>query len=131
MIKELGKNKTVLFSSHIMQEVQAICDRVIIINKGTIVADDKLSKLQQSNTGSKVLVQFKEALETEWLQRLPAAKTVSKLDTYNWEVESEDEETLRKQILAMAVENNFNIVSLQSGSKSLEDVFRNLTQNKN
>ncbi len=131
VIKELGKNKTVLFSSHIMQEVQAICDRVIIINKGTIVADDKLSKLQQSSTGSKVLVQFKEALETEWLQRLPAAKTVSKLDTYNWEVESEDEETLRKQILAMAVENNFNIVSLQSGSKSLEDVFRNLTQNKN
>lgn len=131
VIKELGKNKTVLFSSHIMQEVQAICDRVIIINKGTIVADDKLSILQQSSTGSKVHVQFKEALETEWLQRLPAAKTVSKLDTYNWEVESEDEETLRKQILAMAVENNFNIVSLQSGSKSLEDVFRNLTQNKN
>lgn len=131
VIKELGKNKTVLFSSHIMQEVQAICDRVIIINKGTIVADDKLSKLQQSSTSSKVLVQFKEALETEWLQRLPAAKTVLKLDTYNWEVESDNEEALRKQILAMAVENNLNIVSLQSGSKSLEDVFRNLTQNKN
>ncbi|MFT3846528.1 MAG: gliding motility-associated ABC transporter ATP-binding subunit GldA [Lacibacter sp.] len=131
VIKELGKNKTVLFSSHIMQEVQAICDRVVIINKGTIVADDQLSKLQQSSVSSKVLVQFKEALETEWLQRLPAAKTVSKLDTYNWEVESENEEALRKQILAMAVENNFNIVSLQSGSKSLEDVFRNLTQNKN
>lgn len=131
VIKELGKNKTVLFSSHIMQEVQAICDRVIIINKGTIVADDKLSKLQQATTSSKVLVQFKEALETEWLQRLPAAKTVLKLDTYNWEVESDNEEALRKQILAMAVENNLNIVSLQSGSKSLEDVFRNLTQNKN
>lgn len=130
VIKELGKNKTVLFSSHIMQEVQAICDRVIIINKGTIVADDKLSKLQQSSASSKVLVQFKEALETEWLQRLPAAKTVLKLDTYNWEVESDNEEALRKQILAMAVENNLNIVSLQSGSKSLEDVFRNLTQNK-
>lgn len=129
VIKELGKNKTVLFSSHIMQEVQAICDRVIIINKGTIVADDKLSKLQQSSTSSKVLVQFKEALETEWLQRLAAAKTVLKLDTYNWEVESDNEEALRKQILAMAVENNLNIVSLQSGNKSLEDVFRNLTQN--
>lgn len=130
VIKELGKNKTVLFSSHIMQEVQAICDRVIIINKGTIVADDKLSKLQQATTSSKVLVEFKEALETEWLQRLPAAKTVLKLDTYNWEVESDNEEALRKQILAMAVENNLNIVSLQSGNKSLEDVFRNLTQNK-
>lgn len=127
VIKQLGKNKTVLFSSHILQEVEAICDRVIIINKGNIVADDQLSNLQQATSGSSVHVTFKEALDEDRLKNLPAATTVTKIDNYNWELQSKDEETLRKQILSMAVENNFNIVSLQSGSKSLEDVFRSLT----
>ncbi|MBX9785141.1 MAG: gliding motility-associated ABC transporter ATP-binding subunit GldA [Chitinophagaceae bacterium] len=127
VIKELGKNKTVLFSSHIMQEVQAICDRVIIINKGSIVADDALSKLQSAAKNATVQVTFKEALEAEWLQRLPAAISVNKQDAYSWQIESSDEEFLRKQILSMAVEHNLNIVSLQSGNQSLEEVFRSLT----
>ncbi len=127
VIKELGKNKTVLLSSHIMQEVEAVCDRVIIINKGTIVANDQLSNLQKQNTGSSVQVSFKEVLEEAWLLRLPAAVTVTKVDTYIWKLQSNDEEALRKQILSMAVENNLNIVSLQSGGNSLEDVFRSLT----
>jgi ABC-2 type transport system ATP-binding protein len=127
VIKELGKNKTVLFSSHIMQEVQALCERVIIINKGTIVADDKLSNLQTGNTTQTVQVSFKEALEAAWLERLQGSKTVTKIDTNSWEIETDDAEGLRKQILAMAIEHNLNIVSLQSGSKSLEDVFRSLT----
>ncbi len=129
VIKQLGKNKTVLFSSHILQEVEAICDRVIIINKGNIVADDQLSNLQQATSGSSVHVTFKEALDEDRLKNLPAATIVTKIDNYNWELQSKDEETLRKQILSMAVENNFNIVSLQSGSKSLENVFRSLTGN--
>lgn len=129
VIKQLGQNKTVLFSSHILQEVEALCDRVIIINKGVIVADDRLSSLQQAASGSSVHVTFKEALNEERLKNLAAAATVTKVDDYSWELQSKDEETLRKQILAMAVENNFNIVSLQSGSKSLEDVFRSLTGN--
>ncbi len=129
VIKQLGKNKTVLFSSHILQEVEAICDRVIIINKGNIVADDQLSNLQQATSGSSVHVTFKEALDEDRLKNLPAATIVTKIDNYNWELQSKDEESLRKQILSMAVENNFNIVSLQSGSKSLEDVFRDLTGN--
>jgi ABC-2 type transport system ATP-binding protein len=127
VIKDLGKNKTVLFSSHIMQEVQALCERVIIINKGTIVADDKLSNLQTGNTTQTVQVSFKEALEAAWLERLQGSKTVTKIDTNSWEIETDDAEGLRKQILAMAIEHNLNIVSLQSGSKSLEDVFRSLT----
>lgn len=131
VIKQLGKNKTVLFSSHILQEVEAICDRVIIINKGNIVADDQLSNLQQATSGSAVHVSFKEALDEDRLKNLPAATIVTKIDNYNWELQSKDEETLRKQILSMAIENNFNIVSLQSGSKSLEDVFRSLTGNNN
>jgi len=128
VIKALGKNKTVLFSSHILQEVEAICDRVIIINKGSIVADDQLKNLQSDTQQQTVHVSFKEALEAEWLQRLTAATAVTKLDTYSWEVESNNEEALRKQILSLAIEQNLNIVSLQSGNKSLEEVFRNLTQ---
>lgn len=127
VIKELGKNKTVLFSSHIMQEVQALCERVIIINKGTIVADEKLSNLQTGNATQTVQVSFKEALEAAWLERLQESKTVTKIDTNSWEIETDDAEGLRKQLLQMAIEHNLNIVSLQSGSKSLEDVFRSLT----
>lgn len=127
VIKELGKNKTVLFSSHIMQEVQALCERVIIINKGTIVADDKLSNLQTGNTTQAVQVSFKEPLEAAWLERLQGSKTVTKIDTNSWVIETADAEGLRKQILSMSIEHNLNIVSLQSGSKSLEDVFRSLT----
>src|SRR5437763_513403 len=70
VIKEQGRDKTVLFSSHILQEVQAICNRVIIINKGNIVADDKLSALQQNRQGNFVIVVFKEILPTEILHQL-------------------------------------------------------------
>ncbi len=127
VIKELGKNKTVLFSSHIMQEVEALCERVIIINKGTIVADDQLSKLQSGKSKQTVQVSFKEALEAAWLERLQGSKTVTRMEGNSWEIETDDAEGLRKQILQMAIEHNLNIVSLQSGSKSLEDVFRSLT----
>ncbi|MEJ7674486.1 MAG: ATP-binding cassette domain-containing protein [Chitinophagaceae bacterium] len=78
VIKNLGKNKTVLFSSHILQEVEAICDRVIIINKGNIVADDQLSNLQKANKNSHaVLVQFKEDIEKNLLENLREVNTVA------------------------------------------------------
>ena len=127
VIKEQGKDKLVLFSSHILQEVEAICDRVIIINKGKIVADDKLSNLQKTSTTNIVKVSFKETLEQEWLRRLQAVSSVNKLDAYNWTLETEEPEVVRKSLLQLALEHNLNIVSLQSESKSLEEVFRNLT----
>lgn len=127
VIKEQGKNKLVLFSSHILQEVEAICDRVIIINKGKIVADDKLGNLQKTSTTNVVKVSFKETLEQEWLRRLPAVQSVNKIDSYNWSIETEEPETVRKALLQLALEHNLNIVSLQSENKSLEEVFRKLT----
>ena len=127
VIKEQGKDKLVLFSSHILQEVEAICDRVIIINKGTIVADDTLTNLQQRTTTTLVRVSFKEPLEAEWLQRLPEVRSVNKIDTYTWNLETEAPETVRKAVFAMAVEHNLNIVSLQTQSESLEEIFRSLT----
>jgi ABC-2 type transport system ATP-binding protein len=127
VIKEQGKNKLVLFSSHILQEVEAMCDRVIIINKGKIVADDKLSNLQQRSSSSIVRVQFKEALEQEWLRRLEGVKSVNKVDTYTWSIETNDAEKVRTELKKLERENNLDIVSLQSESQSLEDIFRTLT----
>ena len=127
VIKEQGKDKLVLFSSHILQEVEAICDRVIIINKGTIVADDALRNLQKNTTTNVVKVQFKEPLEAEWLKRLPGVKTVNKETATNWTIETDEAETVRKSLLQLAVEQNLNIVSLQNESSSLEEVFRSLT----
>lgn len=128
VIKNLGKNKTVLFSSHILQEVEAICDRVIIINKGKIVADDKLSNLQSTNKNSHVvLVQFKENLDESFLRRLQQVEAVQQLETGNWKLKTENPEFVRRQLLELALQNNLNIVSLQSENQSLEDVFRSLT----
>jgi len=127
VIKEQGKNKLVLFSSHILQEVEAICDRVIIINKGRIVADDKLSDLQQRSSSSVVRVQFKEALEQEWLKRMAAVKSVNKIDAHTWTIETNDPDIVRTELKKLERENNLDIVSLQSESQSLEEIFRSLT----
>jgi ABC-2 type transport system ATP-binding protein len=127
VIKRLGENKTVLFSSHIMQEVQAICDRVIIINKGNIVADEKLSKLQESTSGNKVIVKFKENIDNAFIRRLTSVSAVNKLDDQSFVLDGEDMTEIRKQLMELALQNNFNIVSLQTESSSLEDVFRSLT----
>src|SRR5687767_133646 len=127
VIKEQGKDKTVLFSSHILQEVEAICDRVIIINKGKIVADDKLSNLQKASKASIVRVQFKEALEVEWLKRLGGVASVNKIDTHNWAIETSDPDAVRNELKKLERENNLDIVSLHSENQSLEEVFRNLT----
>ncbi len=127
VIKEQRRNKTVLFSSHILQEVEAICDRVIIINKGTLVADDKLSKLQQKGSTDFVKVSFKEALEAESLNRISGVITVNKLDTFSWQIKSSDANEVKRQLLEMSLQHNLNIVSLQTEGGSLEEIFRRLT----
>ncbi len=133
VIKQQGKNKTVLFSSHILQEVEAICDRVIIINKGEIVADDKLANLQRSNGRQQsVMVEFKEAVSTDWLKILTGVSGVKNIEPpiaigAKFNIQCSDAGSVKKQLLQLAIDKNLNIVSLQSREQSLEDVFRNLT----
>ena len=127
VIKEQGRDKLVLFSSHILQEVEAICDRVIIINKGKIVADDRLVNLQKKSTATIVRVQFKEALEAEWLRRLVGVISVNKVDAHSWIIETNDPDTVRNELKKLERENNLDIVSLHSQNQSLEEVFRSLT----
>ena len=129
VIKNQGKDKTVLFSSHILQEVEAICDRVIIIHKGNLVADDKLSNLRNANAATNlVIVTFNEPVEMQLLSGLPAAESVQQAGPNNWQLATRNPDHLRKQILELALQHNLNIVSLQNETQSLEDVFRSLTQ---
>ena len=137
VIRQQGKNKTVLFSTHILQEVEAICDRVIIIHQGKIVADDKLSNLQAGNANRHVvIVQFKETVEKFLLEKIKGLLTVEKIDHSNnnqvtgvtYKLETNQPESLRKQIFEFALLHHLNIVSLYSENRSLEEVFRTLTQ---
>lgn len=132
VIKKLGQHKTVLFSSHILQEVEAICDRVVIIHRGKLVANDTLSNLRSQSANNEVLkVSFRESLEPAWLERLSSVRTVNKLSTYEWELTCADAQEAKRQLLELALQQHLNIVSLQSGGQSLEEVFRSLTNNNN
>jgi ABC-2 type transport system ATP-binding protein len=129
VIKRLGKDKTILFSSHILQEVEALCDRVIIINKGKLVADSQLSLLRAQNDSSAgtIRVAFRELPETAQLEGLDGVLGVSRLSDGQWELQTSSPDSVKKQLMALALQNNWNIITLQSETRSLEDVFRQLT----
>jgi ABC-2 type transport system ATP-binding protein len=133
VIRRQGQEKTILFSSHILQEVEAICDRVIIINKGQLVADDTLQGLKNSQAGIEVvIVQFKETVDTDSLAQLRPVENIEPVlipSGSQFRIETTESEAIRKQLFSLAVEKGFNIVSLQSESNKLEDVFRQLTGN--
>ncbi|MFM2225046.1 MAG: hypothetical protein RJA07_1248 [Bacteroidota bacterium] len=127
LIKEIGKNKTVILSTHIMQEVQAMCNRVIIINKGNIVADDKIEKLQQLNKNEKIfIVEFDKAIDRNLIQQIAGVKKCNDLADNKWKIFSEDD--IRNKIFDFAVKNNISLLSLNEEKQSLEDIFRHLTQ---
>jgi ABC-2 type transport system ATP-binding protein len=129
VIKQQGKNKTVLFSSHILQEVEAICDRVIIINKGKLVADDTLNNLQTRNKNKhSIVVQFKEIISKTILEKIHPADSIEEISGNQFKITTSDPELVRKQLFETALQYNLNIVSLQSENQSLEEIFRSLTQ---
>lgn len=129
VIRNLGKNKTVLFSTHILQEVEAICDKVIIINKGIIVADDSLANLQRANTNMvSLVVSFKDTVNQELLSSIRDIERIEVLKPSVVKINTTNAESVRKQLMEVSLKHNLNIVSLHSESESLEDVFRNLTQ---
>lgn len=128
VIRNYGRDRTVLFSSHILQEVEAICDRVIIINQGKIIADNSLGNLRQEQTGKFIKVILKESVTREAFQGLDQLRGVRRASDFEWELEASDPELLKKQLLSLSLQNNWNIVSLQSENRSLEDIFRGLTK---
>ena len=129
VIRMQGKNKTVLFSSHILQEVEAICDRVIIINKGKIVADDQLRNLQQLNQNNHiVIVRFSEAVDQYLLENIRDVESITNPEPGLYKLSTQNPDTVKKQLLELSLKHGFNIISLQSESQRLEEVFRSLTQ---
>lgn len=127
VIKEQGKNRTVLFSSHILQEVQAICNRVIIINKGELVADSNVEELKLNTKSNRIAVTFSTAIDKQKLQALPAAIDVTETNNHNFKISTNDTNELRRQLLEFALKEQLDIISLQTEGNNLEDIFRSLT----
>jgi ABC-2 type transport system ATP-binding protein len=128
IIKRLAENKTVIFSSHIMQDVEAICERVIIINKGQIVADDQLSNLKnKSNENQMVSVEFKEKIASNLFSEIKDCLSIKEISQNKFNFETNNAASIRKQILELCLSHNLNIVSLNSESHNLESVFKSLT----
>ena len=127
LIRQIGKQKTVLLSTHIMQEVEAICDRVIILSKGQIVADDKAKTLQQELEHQTVYVEFDSAVTKAQLSKIPNVRKVEALEK-GWLIESIAPEDLRKSVAQHAQTQNWLILTLNIEQKSLEEVFKELTK---
>ena len=126
VIKKLGADKTVLFSSHILQEVQAICDRVIIINKGKIVADDLLENLlQKKHFNDELRLEIKEVVKEDIFEDI---RNIKQLNSNTWLFKTDNPDALKRRLMEISLKKNLNIISLQSEtSGSLEDIFRTLT----
>jgi ABC-2 type transport system ATP-binding protein len=127
LIKQIGKQKTVMLSTHIMQEVEAICDRVVIINKGQIVADDKASILQIEKGHQTVYVEFEGTVSKNQLAKISQVAKVESFDK-GWLLEGNGEEDLRKVIAQFAQTNNLLVLTLRTEEKTLEEVFKELTK---
>jgi len=130
LISEVGKEKTVMLSTHIMQEVEAICDRIIIINKGKIVADDTIDSIHKHTKDQlvTVVVEFdKEPIKGQ-LEQIEKVEKVAKIDDKNWLIQSSSQEDIRQFIFRFAVDSGLAVLSMQKKEKSLEDVFQELTK---
>jgi len=128
LIREIGKEKTVILSTHIMQEVEAICDRAVIINKGKIVADDETPRLKQLLGGEEsVVVEFDKPADSNKLRALQSVASVHKISDTSYRIRAKGKEDIRPVLFRFAVDNQLAVITLQQEKSSLEEVFRQLT----
>ncbi len=127
LIKTIGKQKTVMLSTHIMQEVEAICNRVVIINKGSIVADNSAYDLQHANHVQTVYVEFEGDVTKALLKKIDHVRKVEQVKN-GWLLETVDTVDLRKVISQHANKNNWLTLTLKTEEKTLEEVFKELTK---
>lgn len=127
LICSIGKEKTVMLSTHIMQEVEAICDRIVIINKGCIVANDKTLNLQETIGEQTVFVEFDQPIAKSQLTAIPGVTKVEAIKN-GWLIASDIEIDLRKEVAQFAQKKGWLTLTLTIEKKSLEDVFKNLTK---
>ncbi len=129
VIKQISQDKTVIFSTHIMQEVEALCDQVVIINQGKVVKNDSLKNLQNSMAESQKLnVEFSENIDSTIFEKIPNLISVTKVGELNYLIEATKGEDIRNEVLGIASEAKMPLVGLKQESSSLEDLFHQLTQ---
>ena len=127
LIKNIGKDKTVFLSTHIMQEVEAICDRVIIINKGEIVEDKNLKSLVQEQIEQIIEVEFDQNISTIEMENIT---TLNKISDTIWEIAFSSNEDMRSKVFDYAQNNNLKILQMNLKNKNLEQIFREKTAKK-
>lgn len=128
LIKDVSKNKTVIFSTHIMQEVQALCDRVVVINRGKIVANDTLPNLLKSQSGqSALLIEFEGGVTSEELNSISGVLGVEEVGNFKFRVTSASGIDLRPEIFRFAADRHLSLLGLKQEEGSLEGIFRELT----
>jgi len=130
LIQQVSSETTVLLSTHIMQEVQAMCNRVIIINQGQIVADNPISEIQSgrgAEAAESLLVEWAQEVTDALLEKMEHVASRNQLSPVSWRLRAEDIGLLRKELLRFSVAHNLDIISLQREQVSLEETFRNLT----
>jgi ABC-2 type transport system ATP-binding protein len=127
LIRTIGKQKTVMFSTHIMQEAEAICDRLVIINKGRIVANDKALSLQDTNEEQTIYIEFDQVVSKTQLAKIAGVKKVEAVKNA-WLVSTDQKIDLKKVISLHAQKEGWLILTLNIEKKTLEEVFRNLTK---
>jgi ABC-2 type transport system ATP-binding protein len=128
LIKDVSQNKTLILSTHIMQEVEALCDKVVIINKGKIVASDLLKNLKKEAGKSTLLIEVEEKLELEWFSSLGEVSFIEGNNSC-MAIEVEDSAVARKEALQLLQERNLSLVSIQLKERNLESIFHQITQN--
>ncbi|MDJ1502428.1 gliding motility-associated ABC transporter ATP-binding subunit GldA [Xanthocytophaga agilis] len=129
VIKNAGQQKTVIFSTHIMQEVEAICDRVIIINLGKIVADSTVKDLQAHQQGAvRIIVEFGSAINTQIIAGLAGVQSITERGNNTYEILTDGSTDVRASIFQIAAQHNWPLLGLKQEENTLEDVFRQLTK---
>lgn len=130
LIRETGRERTVILSTHIMQEVEALCDRVLIINKGQLVADDETQHLKARFKGSKAIihVEFKGNVQAARLKNIAGVTQVKNITDNKWQLMAENPGQIKELVFRFAVDNNLVILELNQETERLEDVFQKLTQ---
>ena len=127
LIRDLGEEKTVLLSTHIMQEVEALCDRVIIINKGVVVANDNIENLTKESDNV-LVVEFDGEVTMEMLRSIVGLKQAKSIRGNQWILESKADLDIRQDLMRWALNNNIIIKSMQREETSIEECFQRLTK---
>ncbi|MBL57864.1 MAG: gliding motility-associated ABC transporter ATP-binding subunit GldA [Flavobacteriales bacterium] len=128
LIKSIGKTKTVMLSTHIMQEVEAICDRAIIIKQGEIVADGEIQKLQSTNTEIIIEVEFEHPIPLSELHAIEGVRKVTEISDTTFKVYSAQMVDVRPKIAQLAIDQQNLVISMQKKEQKMEDVFQSLTK---